>query len=942
MNVRRFLGLAMACVLFLSALFGGAGGAIFFKAEAASATCTEHASDDGMQECHGDCDGISCEKEAAGIYDGALLNAVLEKSRYEEGEQIVLRLEALSAAAGKEFSYTSVGFSVLNDTVSTFFEDTGVQGYQLLLVYDGVTEAPKFTFEVVTDTGMSAYAEVFGYLAEDALFVSKNSYDAAKEASYYHLVQNGWITMEEFNALLQWDHSREGVEVVEMTEDRELSDSLNGTGESFAASGTTRISGTLTWKDDRGIGHPMQYNTVEIWDELANKKLGTVYTDVSGRYSFAISGSTTYNIYIKVYPGGENAIVKTGVGGTYVYKSSTKSNVTPGANVNINWTVDMTSDLGRAIQVSQAINVATKYVKQMSGSYITQITVYYPHVESNSGCFYNGSIYICGSSAVSGRPASYASWDVVMHEYGHHVQRAFKITQSPGGSHSFTQNLADSRGSKDLGIRLAWGESYPSVFGAMAQQYYISSLQNIVTVGDAQYTSYNGAYLDYETPSAYKGEACEASVIGVLWDLYDNTSSEPHDAISFTPQAYWDLITGSGAKTLSDFSNYFNKNSSGSQAFAFGSLLSYHGVSASGLWASYATTLPTIDWTANGTSTGMLNNKFDLIIFDEEYQEIFRVQGITGTSYTITQADQGNMQNWACGLRYAVVVAYQTSSPTTGGYYSAPIEIGKNHNYADWSETLAPTCIKEGQERRDCKSCNVYQLRSIDALGHDYDEGVVVPPQCEEKGYVLSECQRCGVEGKSNFVAALGHDRRTIATVEAQCETMGYVLSECQRCGEEYKSKYVAAKGHAGTEWILTQAPTKRAFGEEQLHCQRCAKLLETRTVEPYTYLIAFETKVKSLTGECNEASFDELVSRLNYYEKLGPLQKEAVREDYELLCTMIEAYNANATARNQALVQGDERDTAEASDLLADVTGMLNGVWYSLCEKTKGRGATV
>ena len=114
-----------------------------------------------------------------------------------------------------------------------------------------------------------------------------------------------------------------------------------------------------------------------------------------GDYVFTFNHTVPYhNIYVKIYPGGRNSIVKTGNGGDYVYTSGTVSNIAPGSNICIGWTIDMTSDLGRAFQISQAINVATEYVKQMNNAYIAPVTVKYPHVENSSSCFYSSLIFL--------------------------------------------------------------------------------------------------------------------------------------------------------------------------------------------------------------------------------------------------------------------------------------------------------------------------------------------------------------------------------------------------------------------------------------------------------------------------------------------------------------------------------------------------------------------
>lgn len=622
------------------------------------------------------------------INEGVSLYPILEKRNYMETEQISVRFVLTMSLIGIESSFEAVGFTVLNDVLIVFDEASGCQIINVVLKHDGYTVAPYFSLNVVTITGSEVSAELFGCVSDNGLFISDSSYDAAKEASYYYLVETDLITMAEFNELLRLEYSQKGVEYSDNIIDNNMvSEASLGEGENASTNanvaGETTVFGTLGWNDDNNVWHPMQYNKVEVWDDRSGEKLGTVYTNTTGNYSFAFLDSSTYrNIYIKVYPGGENSIVKTGYGGDYVYTSQTRLNVTPGSGVSIGWEIDMTSDLGRAFQISQAINVATKYVKQMNGSYIAPLTVKYPHVESSNSCFYrssNDTIYVLGSSSSTSGLKSYASWDVVMHEYGHHVQAEFGITRNPGGSHTLKDNLADMNNSKDIGVRLAWGEAYASVFGGMAQAYYASSLQNISTVGDSAYSSYNGASLDYETPNVRLGEACEGSVIGVLWDIYD-TASETYDDISFSHSAYWDMITNCNSENLSEFCNYFVNKYSIEYAFSLGKLLSYYKMAATDLSANVSSTSISLFWTANGTTTSLPNDRFDLLFFDEDNSEILSVNNITSTSYTLSDAERNTVLRNGDATFKVIVVSYQTSSPTTGGYYSEVLSISKPHN----------------------------------------------------------------------------------------------------------------------------------------------------------------------------------------------------------------------------------------------------------------------
>ena len=669
--------------------------------------------------------------------EGVSLHQVLNKSNYTLNELISIEYELRGSIEEVNTVYTFDGFSVVGDITHSINVDLECQTFSATLSYDGVSENPYFEFKIVTTDETAICAKLFGYSSEYGLFVSKNSFDAAKESSFYYMVECGLLTMDEFNNMLQEEYSKLGVETAYTTNNINLIDPLSHIVSPMQVTpNETTICGSLSWVDDDDISHPMQYNLVEIWDSYRDEKIGAVYTDIYGDYSFSYSATyLTRNIYIKVFARGVNATVQTETGYIYSYTSSVQQMVSQGSVVTIDWEIDMTSDLGRAFQISQAVNVATEYVHEMNGTYIAPITVKYPHTIEDMECFYRPSedtIYICGEPTGAKIHEPYASWDVIMHEYGHHVQQELGITNSPGGCHTVSENLAVKRNSKDIGIRLAWGESYASVFGGMAQAYFASSLQNIDTVGDAAYEAYNMVWLHYESTYVRQGEACEASIIGVLWDLYDSVS-EPHDTISFSHQDYWDMITESEATTMSEFCNYFVNRYNMSHDFALGKLLSYYKMSVSNFTVSISDAVPTFSWTANGTTSELQNNRFILLIFDAYNNEIVREE-ITTTSYTLSVAQRNALFDGS-GINFrAVIIAYQLSSPSTGGYYSEVVNFSKPADHQH--QHVYDSCVYVNKlSHRGVCSCGELGDLGAHYIDESYSGGNSAP--CAGCGYIL-------------------------------------------------------------------------------------------------------------------------------------------------------------------------------------------------------------
>lgn len=590
--------------------------------------------------------------------DDAPVYFVYETSRWQTSENISLLLKVDDVSKLKEVSYESEGFNMLTETETA-------EGIDIELEVS--SNEAVFTAAVTYDDELYE-CSVYVISTDRGTFISRNSFDSARDLYYYSGVEDGLYDVEEYNRLINayYNSIDNGISCETI---------VSGNSNARAAAEFT-VKGTLTWKDDSNVSHPLQYNKVEVYTSLG--LTATLYTNASGFYSVTIPWLSSETAYIKVYPGNSNSIVTTANGGSYAYQSPATTNISKNQTVTISPSFTMSTAMGQAFQISQAINVSTQYVKAMRGSYITASYVKYPHeIVDKNNCFYEeeeSTLYIVGEKSTQNLK-SYAAWDVLMHEYGHHVQYYMGIENNPGGTHSFSGDLAEELGSKDKGIRLAWGEAYATVFGVMAQQYYISSLQNIATVGDTNYRSYNGTTLNLETVSYLNGEACEGSICGVLWDMFD-TATESHDTMSMSHSAYWNMITNCGAKTMSDFATYFS-DTYPQYCDKFGELLSYYRMAAYSI--TYNSANNKISWNVGGTPS-LPNNNFFVCAYDSSGNQLLeRLVTVAPTSasevasYTFSAYDRSFFED--SSVIKIVVIAYQNDIPQTGDYRSAAITV---------------------------------------------------------------------------------------------------------------------------------------------------------------------------------------------------------------------------------------------------------------------------
>ena len=539
----------------------------------------------------------------------------------------------------------------------------------------------SLSLKVQLETNQCIETSLYTISSDIGIFISPFSVDDATQNYLIYAKSNNYISESDYHSI-KAEMSRVGA----ITEDYIIKSShtneLNVL-QNKSSSTDTQVRGTLQWIDDAGNVHPLIGVMVEIYEKelIGSILMATAYSDDYGNYSYTFNNEDDFfdfenggcDIFIRAYAGDNNAMVRNSDNDTYYYESSISKNVETGDTVIKSMTMDMTSDLGQAFQISQAILTVRNYVWEITNIKPTKITIWYPY--GITAGYYPPSNLIGIPSILTQNntvPNSYASWDVIMHEYGHHIAYHLGTSDNPGGKHFFDLNTADLRNNKDAGVKLAWNEAWATVLGMLAQDYYSNILQDIDKISLTTYDSYNfSSPFDIENNTIRYGDACESTIISILWDLYDN-SNDTNDNISLGHKNYWDITTVGQSKTFSEFINKF---------YAFypsyiddiAPNLTYYKMAPTKPTLSTigtATSPPTFTWTPQGGSVYYPNNSFVLIFYDYSGEEIIRTQSTTNSSYTLTM-DEWYAVRSAYGRAFSVAVeATQTASPVTGPYIS--------------------------------------------------------------------------------------------------------------------------------------------------------------------------------------------------------------------------------------------------------------------------------
>ena len=155
-------------------------------------------------------------------------------------------------------------------------------------------------------------------------------------------------------------------------------------------------------------------------------------------------------------------------------------------------------------------------------------------------------------------------------------------------------------------------------------------------------------------------------------------------------------------------------------------------------------------------------------------------------------------------------------------------------------KTVAPTCTEKGYTVYICdQDENLTENRDfVDALGHDWDEGVVTKePTCEHAGVRTYTCSRDGAT-KTEVIPALGHDwGEGVVTKPATCEEDGVRTFTCSHDASHQKTETIAALGHSYDNGVVTVEPTYENDGVRTFTCATCGKTYtEAIPAKKYTF----------------------------------------------------------------------------------------------------------
>lgn len=157
-------------------------------------------------------------------------------------------------------------------------------------------------------------------------------------------------------------------------------------------------------------------------------------------------------------------------------------------------------------------------------------------------------------------------------------------------------------------------------------------------------------------------------------------------------------------------------------------------------------------------------------------------------------------------------------------------ELG-DHLFDAWQLTLEPTCTEAGQESRSCTLCQHMETRAVDALGHSFTPWYETKaPTAEDFGEEQRDCTVCGhSETRQTMPTEHTFDAWQIDRAPT-CTEPGTEIRRCVNCGYA-EEREVEATGHQMGQWYESIAPTLDEYGQERRDCENCDHY-ETRLLD--------------------------------------------------------------------------------------------------------------
>jgi hypothetical protein len=433
------------------------------------------------------------------------------------------------------------------------------------------------------------------------------------------------------------------------------------------------VSGTVRWTDRNGEAHPVPLAEVQVLDAdlLVDDVIAEARTNSQGQYSVTFTyddgvGEGHPDIFVRAFARSLVADVRPDddlFDPTYELESDVMDEVS--GDLLVHLTANNQEDAATAFSVHSALVMIGNYAATLNDVVPSQIVVRFPTTRHTS-------VFSRSDRELHILRLDRWDWDVIHHEYGHYFQAIHGLSNSPGGAHSSGVNNATVLG-KDGGIRIAWGEGWPTFFGIAGQVRSGAAALGIPNVGDESYQDTE----DMENPavslesSTGVGEDDELSVMAALWDLFDE-NEDGEDRVSIDDRALFQSFDVFTPVTIGQAWDALAVGQLPEERTEIGAVLAQAEIAPNPILPpdelDFATSFGPLQfrWERNGGGTPNPLDDFSLVFYAGNLlTEILRKDSLTSRSYEPDAFEWAQLVD--AGVVHWVVEGKNTSTPETPG-----------------------------------------------------------------------------------------------------------------------------------------------------------------------------------------------------------------------------------------------------------------------------------
>lgn len=245
------------------------------------------------------------------------------------------------------------------------------------------------------------------------------------------------------------------------------------------------------------------------------------------------------------------------------------------------------------------------------------------------------------------------------------------------------------------------------------------------------------------------------------------------------------------------------------------------------------------------------------------------------------------------------------------------------HCYNESVVNKEANCTEDGLVTRVCKNCGNVEEREVNSLGHLWssEKQVIKEPTCQETGLKAYTCLYCKAVSEEEIIPKSDHNFSILVKdecVEPTCDSQGLYVYKCADCDAK-TTKVIASLGHDwNTEPTVDIVATCQSEGKSSIHCKRCDKTKDEKTIPKTAHNFANEKVIK-------QATLSQDGTKSLTCKNCGFVQNKAIPKiaTAKLSAT---SYTYDGKAKKPNITVADSNGTKLAENISCTVTGSRQG----------------